>query len=402
MELPSVVGDICSYILYEYKDKESKFAIGSISRDRFIEVNESDKDVVMSTIGFMDGKHSFEQIESEVLSITGRKLNTSKLYSILAEANLIYEDNNSNAKKNEFETLGFKIFDVNIERIKKLFSSFSFLAVPLSICTVVLILFTLVYVFFNRQNVSSVSLFGFQDHYIRNYICLFLISALSISLHEIAHGITASRYGIVPKKLSLSLYLYISPIVYIKLPGLYTVKPKVRIHIWLAGVTVNAILSCMGLIISIILNKNGGSQFAISILNYLWYINLTLIIANLCPLMPLDGYFILATLMKIPNLRRGSFASIRKSIEYKKFKITPGQFFYFFLSVVAMGFIFLKEIIAMVSIFISNLPQGIGSAFWSIKQYVIIILVMVVLNIVRSRVRAGGKSNEQHNSSCES
>ena len=36
--------------------------------------------------------------------------------------------------------------------------------------------------------------------------------------------------------LVLSLYLYISPIVYLKIPGIYTVNPKTRVKIWSAGI----------------------------------------------------------------------------------------------------------------------------------------------------------------------
>lgn len=319
--------------------------------------------------------------------------NSAELYAVLTNADLL-EEQNDNAQKSEFETVGLKIVDVNIEKCQKLFKAFSFLSTPITIIAVILILFTVVFASVNHQYVPSVSLLGFQDNYIRNFVTMFLIMTMTISLHEVAHGITASKYGITPRKLSLSLYLYVSPIVYIRLPGLYTVKPKARIHIWLSGVIINFILCCLGIIASIILIQNNCSDLLISISNYVWYINLIFVIVNLCPLMPLDGYFVLATIMKIPNLRRQSFMSIKNSLKAKKLQITFGQFVYFLLSIIIMGYIVVKEIYAMICIFVQNLDMGIGSAFWSIKHYILIILLIIVLRIIQSKkISKGINSN---------
>ena len=392
MTLPCVVDDIESYLLYEYNDKENKYAIGSIKRDRFIEVDENNKDTVLKTIKMMDGTLSFKNIDKRIKEETGFSINSSELYSVLAKADLLASPNN-NAQKSEFETVGLKIFDVNIEKCKNLFKAFSSISTPLSITAVVLMLFTFVFVGVNHQYLSSVSLLGFQDNYIRNFVTMFLVMTITISLHEIAHGITASKYGITPQKLSLSLYLYISPIVYIKLPGLYTVKPKARIHIWLSGVIINSIICCLGIIASIILTKNNYSDLLISISNYVWYINLIFVIVNLCPLMPLDGYFVLATIMKIPNLRRQSFISMKNSLKSRKIQMTFGQFVYFLLSIIIMGYVVIKEIYAMVCIFIQNLTIGVADAFWSIKHYILIVLLIIIIRIIRSKAIAGNKRN---------
>lgn len=393
MDLPCVVNDIRPYLLYEYKDKEDKYAIGSISRDRFIEVDESDKNAVMQAISLMDGHHSYETIEEKIKDDTGAVLNAEGLYDVLKKADLISAKGNHQVEKNEFETLGFKIFEVGLERFRKLFSILSILTVPTVVLTVLAVIFTVLFGILNFDDLSSVSLLGFEENYIRNFVCILLIMTCSISLHEMAHGITAAKYGITPKKLSVSLYLYVSPIVYIKLPGLYTVKPKERIKIWIAGVTVNALLVCVGIVSSILMKQSNADDFVISVTNYLWYVNLVFIIVNLCPLMPLDGYFILATLMKIPNLRRKSFASMRKSIKSKSVQINAGQFLYFFLSITAMGYVFLKEIFAMAKIFVKNVPDGIGNAFWSIKHYILILVLMILIKIVRTGNLSGGKAN---------
>lgn len=248
-----------------------------------------------------------------------------------------------------------------------------------------LVIFTSAFVFSNSNYLSSFSLFGFQDHYVRNFIIMFAVMTLAVSFHEIAHGITASKYNITPKSLSISLYLYVSPIVYIRLPGLYAVKPIQRIHIWISGVVVNSLFACCGLIASILLAKHDASQFYISICNYTWYINLLFVIVNLCPLMPLDGYFIIATIMKIPNMRKHSFAKFGKILRSHESKITIGQLIYFVLSLAFMSFVVIKEIYAMIHIFALNLPKGMLVALWSIKQYFVLIVLIVVIRIIRQK-----------------
>ena len=81
MGMPCVVNDIRPYLLYEYKNKENKFAIGSISRDRFIEVDESKKNTVMQAIDLMDGNHSYEEIDQTVKKETGANINAEDVYS---------------------------------------------------------------------------------------------------------------------------------------------------------------------------------------------------------------------------------------------------------------------------------------------------------------------------------
>lgn len=59
--------------------------------------------------------------------------------------------------------------------------------------------------------------------------------------------------------------------------------------------------------------------------------------------MPLDGYFILVTIMKIPNMRKHSFTKLGKSLRSCKNKITIGQLIYFILSLAVMSFVVIQR-----------------------------------------------------------
>ena len=115
---------------------------GSISRDRFIEVNDSSTPVVMEAIKLMDGSKSFDEIDKTVFKTTSFSVKSKDLYEILSRANLLSEADNNKAEKSEFETLALKIFDFRIEKYKKFFSYLSFLAVPALFISMLLAIFT--------------------------------------------------------------------------------------------------------------------------------------------------------------------------------------------------------------------------------------------------------------------
>jgi putative peptide zinc metalloprotease protein len=152
-----------------------------------------------------------------------------------------------------------------------------------------------------------------------NLVTIIATFVFSLTLHEVSHAVVASRYGLTPKEIIVSLYMYISPMVYLKIPGIYTVKPARRNLIWIAGVYMNFTLSCMAFLLIWFFP---GYQYQLSLIVFA---NVMLALMNLTPLLPLDGYFILSTVMKEPNLRKNSFLSFAKLLQGKAraFRLKP-------------------------------------------------------------------------------
>ncbi|MBQ1410198.1 MAG: M50 family metallopeptidase [Oscillospiraceae bacterium] len=384
--MPHVVDDIRAYLLFSYKTKPSVYAIGSISRDKFIEVGEASRNLILYAASLMDGKHSYEEIEQRIAEETGKIINTRKLFQSFEQANLAFDEGNQNRIKSEYESLSIKIIDFDLSRLKKLFVSLSGFSMPLFVLTGISIFFTVVFALLYPSAFRAVSILGFENHIVGNLIIIIFLYVLSIVLHELAHGIVGSRYGLMPKKLTISLYLGFSPIIYIKVPGLYTIKPRERILVWCAGVAFNALLACIGFMTSILLRNLGNGLLSEFFLRF-GYLNAVFSIVNLCPLLPLDGYFLLSTICKAPNLRRGAFVNVAKSFQEKKLLLSPGQCVYFVCSALMMGFVIYREVYAMVEMFTRALPNGIYSAFWSIKQYLLLILFVIVRKIIKSTVK---------------
>ena len=60
----------------------------------------------------------------------------------------------------------------------------------------------------------------------------------------------------------------------------------------------------------------GASEIISKLFLLSFYVNFVLIISNLFPLLPLDGYFIMSTLMKMPNLRKQSSGYFAKAAPF--------------------------------------------------------------------------------------
>ena len=86
------------------------------------------------------------------------------------------------------------------------------------------------------SHIKNLNIFQLSNNYIFVFVATLIIMGISMFIHEISHGVVAYKYGLIPKQLVVSLYLYISPIVYLKIPGIYTVNPKTRVKIWSAGI----------------------------------------------------------------------------------------------------------------------------------------------------------------------
>mgnify|MGYP000027633116 FL=1 len=129
----------------------------------------------------------------------------------------------------------------------------------------------------------------------------------------------------------------------------------------------------------------GASEIISKLFLLSFYVNFVLIISNLFPLLPLDGYFILSTLMKKPNLRKQSFVDFKNMVLGKKVKFKAVYFIYFLLSIGIMVYIFGSQVFNAYTIFITNLKisDNFIESLWAIKFYIIIILLFVVSKIKR-------------------
>lgn len=111
--------------------------------------------------------------------------------------------------------------------------------------------------------------------------------------------------------------------------------------------------------------------------------NLGLIVMNLVPFLPLDGYFILTNILKIPNLRRISGKKIISIIRGEKRKLVE----YIIYNIISVLFVSLVSISIVIQI-IYNFSLGVNSrggvlgGIIEIKGYLLIIIIMCISKIL--------------------
>jgi Zn-dependent protease len=134
----------------------------------------------------------------------------------------------------------------------------------------------------------------------------------SFFFHELAHGLAATYFGLIPRRMFLSLYLGYLPMIYLRIGGTYTLREWQRIVVWLAGVWWNfTFASICALLLRMFTFSPGTAHvlFVAIVANY-W-----LGIVNLFPFMPTDGYFIFATLTRSVNIRSNAWREFARLIK---------------------------------------------------------------------------------------
>lgn len=381
---PIALNNISCSLLYHYDDKDDVYSIGNIEKDKYIEVKESNKDAILYTIKQLNGKNTIDEVEQLVREKIKCKINVQELVKILEKAALLEEIDEKKVERGEFDILSLNLVKYELLRYENIFKRLKVLVNPFKVIVIILSAIALLYGNI-LSHIKNLNIFELSNNHIFIFVATLIIMGISMFIHEISHGVVAYKYGLIPKQLVISLYLCITPIVYLKIPGIYTVNPKTRIKIWSAGIVSNLFLASLSIIIYNIMGQFGASEIISKLFLLSFYVNFVLIISNLFHLLPLDGYFILSTLMKKPNLRKQSFVDFKNMVLGKKVKFKAVYFIYFLLSIGIMVYIFGSQVFNAYTIFITNLKisDNFIESLWAIKFYIIIILLFVVSKIKR-------------------
>ena len=86
---PIALNNISCSLLYHYDDKDDVYSIGNIEKDKYIEVKESNKDVILYVISQLNGKNTIDEVEQLVREKLNCKINVQELVTILEKAALL-------------------------------------------------------------------------------------------------------------------------------------------------------------------------------------------------------------------------------------------------------------------------------------------------------------------------
>ncbi len=294
--VPAVVDDLDWYQLFHDQRRGTTWALGSVTRDSFVSVPDGTRPLIERTLELIDGTRTAPDIVRDLPRHVGR-VDVDDLSKRLDRANLLAEDAPDKRPRSEYEVLALRLLSVPLSAGNPLLGALARLARPAAAVSVVLVVYAVIAGL--PQRALGLRFLQFSAGDWQRWGAILVVSVASVALHEMGHAVVARACGLRPARLTASLYLYITPIVYVTIPGLYSVSRARRLLIWAAGPWTNLVLAA-----TCSLATPYASDLALVALETGITVNLMLVAVNLYPFLPLDGYFIAATLLKVTNLRK--------------------------------------------------------------------------------------------------
>jgi putative peptide zinc metalloprotease protein len=345
--------------------------VGNCVLDRYVTVPSSRVPVMLEAIHAMDGQRTLDEIACD-LRARGFAVDTHQLHDRLWKAGLIegapYEGDVTRFSScwASIETL--RLFQ-SLPRSRELLRWLS------GACALLIALAIWVYVVHGLNLLVS-----FRSPVTAPPTTLALVLsagiALSVIAHEGAHGLTGSILGAVPTRLRILGYFGFIPCFILTIPGLYTLSPKKRIAVWIAGPLGSLMAASCSILIGELPHVDPNA--------HLWLarfaaVNAAIALYNCCPLLPTDGYFVLSTLLGRANMRahawrewRGLLAGIHRRS----------------LLLLIYGF----ASAAVVAIVIGrNIRALLGLTGYSVAGYAIVAMLAAALGVKRLRKYEAGR-----------
>lgn len=223
-------------ISHMFPDKDI-YCIGSREKDRYIYIPSTQANAVFEVLKYMDGTNSIQSIQIKMDAKGKYKIDVEKVYQIAFSSGLIerVEKSDKRKAKDELELLMVNLKDFSLKRI---YPIFNYMAKYRLIIVFVMILvdsFAIFFLIINDLNFPWDSVLS--D--IRAFFYLFIISSVSLLIHEFSHAYIGFCYGIKPKSFSVAIFAFSSFLFYIRLPGIYFLPKAKRIYTWSAGLFSN-------------------------------------------------------------------------------------------------------------------------------------------------------------------
>ena len=325
---PKAVDDIHKWVLFKHPEGDV-YAIGSISVDRYLMVPEHLVNVTMQVIRYLDGSHDLTWIQSQIVREHGANVDVGALFQKLLRCGLI-STAQAQDERPYSEVLRHSIRLLTV-RVDSLFSRIRFLQILLS--PYGLIAGAMLVIGAANVLLSTGSLGKLGALREAEYLWLWAGLLLSALVHEAFHGLAGLRYGLVPRNITVALYLGFIPYVYIRIPGIYTIPAKRRLVLWSAGMYANVLIGAALLLVYPHLARHPVAA-AMSV--RLALLNAGILIFNLSPFMATDMYFILSTLSRMPNIRTNAYDQFRKWIKGATSSFGPLLAGYFLVAAAAL------------------------------------------------------------------
>lgn len=135
----------------------------------------------------------------------------------------------------------------------------------------------------------------------------FIVLGPSIAIHEIAHGLALVHYGGTPGEIGTGLF-YFGPMFYIDATDSWTLSRKQRIMVMMAGNISTLLIASAIVAIGYIFPYPASISHILYMAAFFCFFATLM---NMAPPFETDGYYVLADLVNVPNLRQESYGYVK-------------------------------------------------------------------------------------------
>lgn len=386
-------GFIEQKLLFKKKDGNI-YCIGSRNSDKYLYAPHLEANTIYFILHEIDkGKRIMDIMElvEEKYSLTPEDFNA--VIQKCKKVGLIKISEKEEIKKDidEFELMMVKLKEFSL---KKMYPIFSFISGYMRIIAAIMtcVIFVTLFFFISYDGISN---FPWEDIFSKTNALFYMwvIQFLSLVMHEFSHAIVGYKYGARPKSFSIAIFYYTMLIFYIRLPGIYFQNEKERIKIWIAGVFMNLFLASCFWILFLKTESELKLFFAVGAAS-----NIILILNNILPFFYSDGYYVLTTFLKTPNLRKRSIFQIKKLVKGGLTKENGIYWAYLFITVLASVTVLGGQLLIVIQSVYRSILSGMGflNILHDYSNLLIILTVGIIgklIGRVRKRCCNGGNNN---------
>jgi Zn-dependent protease len=244
-----------------------------------------------------------------------RKVDIALLYERLSRGGLILKPRPKYVARGDIESMSLTLLKIDIRPCFRMIAGLARSVAPL--------LAGFLLQCFDSAYARDALRFMYRNGGVRTDIGLYYsLLFCSFFCHEIAHGVAATYFGLVPRRLCFGLYLGYLPMIYLRIGGTYTLPEWQRAVVWAAGIWWNfTFASACALMFSF--SPETAHLIFVAIVANCW-----MGVVNLFPFLPTDGYYILLTLTKGVNIRSDAWRELGRWLHGKpgKFTTAPALF----------------------------------------------------------------------------
>ena len=205
-------------------------------------------------------------------------------------------------------------------------------------------------------------------------------------IHEFGHGLTAKRYGAEVHEMGF-MFIVFAPYLFCNVSDAWRLDKSARMAIGAAGIVIEMVIAAVAALLWLLTQPGLFNQMCF---NLMVLCSISTILLNGNPLLKFDGYYILADLCEIPNLRDKSNAWITNwaqrhllGLPVPPVRSIPGEVGVFFGFYAVSAYIYTWVLLFAISAMLFNLLEPYGLQFLSRAYVFVFLFISVALPLYR-------------------